>query len=156
MVRSVGPGLARPYLRLGRQWADMLRHGRTLRKLAPYRRCHKRSPSGHGGKRADARHSTIVVCVETLSPPRELSHWEKEQIQPTLAPSRRLERLRRVDVEEGAIALDGHFRYGFSVPGNQMARADVTIERHEFLEEAPRPEHGIAATALGDGHRDQV
>jgi len=54
-----------------------------------------------------------------------------------LRATRRLQRLRRVDVEERALAFDGHFRHGFGVPGDQVPRADIAVERHQLLEEAP-------------------
>jgi len=46
------------------------------------------------------------------------------------SPSGGLQRLRRVDVEEGALAIDRHFGHGLGVLGDQMTRADVAVERH--------------------------
>ena len=71
-------------------------------------------------------------------------------------PPRGLQRLRRVDIEKRAVALDRHFRHRFGMLGDQMAGADIAVERHQFLEEAPRPQHRIAAPAVADGHRDQI
>ncbi|OIQ67953.1 hypothetical protein GALL_504660 [mine drainage metagenome] len=39
---------------------------------------------------------------------------------------------------------------------NQVAGADIAVERHQFVEEAARPQHRIAATAVADGDRDQI
>ena len=50
----------------------------------------------------------------------------------------------------------GDFGHGFGVLGDQMAGADIAVERHQFPEEAPRPQHRIAAAAVADGHRDQM
>ena len=66
-----------------------------------------------------------------------------------------LQRLRGIDVEEGALALDRHFGHRLGMTGDQMARADVAVERHQFVEEAPRPHHRIAAPAVDDRHHDQ-
>src|SRR5262249_50246432 len=63
-------------------------------------------------------------------------------------PPRRLQRLRGIDVEEGALAVDRDFGHGFGVLGDQVAGADVAVERHQLFEETARPQHGIAATAL--------
>jgi hypothetical protein len=56
----------------------------------------------------------------------------------SLTPPGRLERLRRVDIEEGAKALDRDFRHRFGMPFNQMAGTNVAIERHQLVEEAAR------------------
>ena len=53
------------------------------------------------------------------------------------------------------MAFDRHFRHRLGVLGDQMTRADVAVERHQFVEEAARPQHRIAAPALADRHRDQ-
>ena len=54
------------------------------------------------------------------------------------------------------MAFDRDFRHRLGVPGDQMAGADIAVERHQFLEEAARPQHRIAAPAVADGHRDQI
>src|SRR5690348_16704198 len=73
-----------------------------------------------------------------------------------LSASSSFQRLRRVDVEEGALAVDGHFGDRLGVLGDQMPRADVAVERHQLLEEAARPQHGIAAAALADWHDNEI
>ena len=65
-------------------------------------------------------------------------------------------RLRGVDIEERAVALDRDFGYRLAVLGDQMARADVAVERHQLVEETARPQHGIAAPAIADGQGDQL
>src|SRR6185312_4847055 len=74
----------------------------------------------------------------------------------TLSSPRRFQRLRRVDVEESAVALDSHLRDRFAMLGDQMPCADVAFERHQLVEEAARPQDRIAAAAVGDGHHDQI
>src|SRR5512135_2904796 len=73
-----------------------------------------------------------------------------------LAAARRLQRLRRIDVEKCAIPLDRDLRHRLVMLGNEMTGADVAIERHQFIEETARPHNGIAATASADWHRDQI
>src|ERR1700687_6518222 len=73
-----------------------------------------------------------------------------------LPPLRGLERLRRIDIEEGTKALDRDFRHRLAMPCDQMAGADVAVERHQLVEEAPRPQHRIAAPVIADGHRDTI
>ena len=58
--------------------------------------------------------------------------------------------LRRIYVEEGAVSIDRDFRHRLDVTREQMARADVTFERHQFAEKAPRPQDRIAAPAVAD------
>src|SRR3569832_2309887 len=70
--------------------------------------------------------------------------------------ARGLERLRRIDIEKRAIALDRNFRHRFVMLGNEMSGADVAIERLQFIEETARPQHGIAAAAVADRDRDQI
>src|SRR6185295_19389685 len=53
-----------------------------------------------------------------------------------------LQSLRRIDIEERALAIDRNFGHSFGMLGNQMTRADVAVERHQLLEEAARPQHG--------------
>src|SRR3984957_21087096 len=73
-----------------------------------------------------------------------------------LAAQRILERLGGIDIEKGAMALDRDFRHRFAVPEDQVARADIAVERHQLLEKPPRPQDRIAAPAVADGHRDQT
>ena len=40
--------------------------------------------------------------------------------------------------------------------GNQVAGADIAVEGHQLLEEAPRPQDRVAAPSVGDRHRDQI
>ncbi len=47
------------------------------------------------------------------------------------------QRLWRVDIEKRALPLDRDFRHGFAMTRDQMPRADIAIERHEFAEEPP-------------------
>jgi hypothetical protein len=54
----------------------------------------------------------------------------------TLAPLRIRKRLGRIDIEERADPFDRDFSHRFTVLRNQVACADVAIERHQFLEEA--------------------
>ena len=54
-----------------------------------------------------------------------------------LRSPRRFQRLRGVDVEEGAVAVDRNFGDGLGVLGDQVAGADVAVEGHQLLEEAP-------------------
>src|ERR1700682_3091285 len=68
-----------------------------------------------------------------------------------LGSPRGLERLRRVDVEKGAKALDRDFRHRLAMPCDQMAGADVAVERHQLVEEAARPQHRIAAPVIANG-----
>src|ERR1700722_20633953 len=71
-----------------------------------------------------------------------------------LTAPRGFERLRCVDIEKGAIPLDGDFRHRFIMFGNEMTGTDIAIERHQFVEEPARPQHGIAAPAVTDGDRN--
>src|SRR5581483_7711999 len=73
-----------------------------------------------------------------------------------LSPSRGLQRLRRVDIEERAFAVDRHFGDRLGVLGDEVSRADIAVQRQELAEEAARPQHGVAAAAFGDGHDDQI
>src|SRR5689334_12355852 len=73
-----------------------------------------------------------------------------------LSPSRRLQRLRRVDVEKRAVAFDGDFGHRLAVFRDQVPRTDIAVERHQFSEEAARPQHGITAATVGDGHYDEI
>src|SRR5216684_2891641 len=73
-----------------------------------------------------------------------------------LRPLRRRERLRRIDIEEGAMALDRDFRYRLAVLGDQVAGADIAVKRHQLVEETSRPQYRIAAPSVADGYRDQV
>ena len=75
---------------------------------------------------------------------------------PSLDAPRGLKRLGCVDVEKSAKAFDRDFRHRLSVPGNQMTRADIAVERHQFVEETARPQHGIATLAIAHGDRDQM
>src|ERR1700694_5563039 len=61
------------------------------------------------------------------------------------AAARGLERLRGVDIEKRTVAFDRDFRHRLAMPGDQMAGADIAVERHQLLEEAARPQHRIAA-----------
>jgi hypothetical protein len=63
----------------------------------------------------------------------------------SLAPPRRLECLRRIDIEEGTKALDRDFRHRLAMPVDQMAGADVAVERHQLVEEVAR-----ASSAFGE------
>src|SRR3954470_18301851 len=73
-----------------------------------------------------------------------------------LRSTRGLKRLRGVDVEESALAIDRNFGDRLSVLGDEVTGADVAIERHQLLEEAARPQHRIAAAAVADGDGDQM
>jgi hypothetical protein len=73
-----------------------------------------------------------------------------------LGSPRGFQRLRRVDIEEGTKALDRDFRRRLAMPGDQMAGADVAVERHQLVEETARPQDRIAAPAVADRHRDQI
>src|SRR5436190_18072649 len=70
--------------------------------------------------------------------------------------TRGLQPLRGVDIEEGAVAFDRYLSHRLGRFGDQMARADIAIERHQFTEEAARPQDRIAATPLGNGHGDEL
>src|ERR1700749_477485 len=74
----------------------------------------------------------------------------------TLCLPRGGERFGSVDVEEGAVAFDRQFDHGRRVPHDQMTAADIAVERGQFVEETARPQHGIAALVVADGHRDQM
>src|SRR5712691_9319349 len=63
-------------------------------------------------------------------------------------PLRLRERLWRVDIEKRAVALNRHFRHRLAMPGYQVAGADIAVERHQLVEEAPRPQHRIAAPVV--------
>src|SRR5690349_2724473 len=56
-----------------------------------------------------------------------------------------LKRLGRIDVEESAVAFDRDLRHRLTMFRDQVASADVAVERHQFVEEAPRPQHWVAA-----------
>src|SRR5918994_4107246 len=73
-----------------------------------------------------------------------------------LRSSRGFQRLRRVNVEKRALAIARDFGYRLGVLGDQMARADIAVERHQFPKESPRPQHGIAAAAVADGDGDKM
>src|SRR5689334_21470756 len=73
-----------------------------------------------------------------------------------LRSPRSFQRLRRIDIQKRALAVDRDFGDSLSVLDDQMAGADVAVERHQFLEETARPQHGIAATAIADGDGDQM
>jgi hypothetical protein len=62
--------------------------------------------------------------------------WAEAKGHRPLALPCSFERLRRVDVEECALAIDRNFGNRFGVLGDQMAGADIAVERHQFLEEA--------------------
>src|SRR5258707_479283 len=51
-------------------------------------------------------------------------------------PLRGLQRLRRVDIEKRAVTLNRDFRHCLAVSGDQMAGADIAVERHQLVEEA--------------------
>src|ERR1700722_13945801 len=63
-------------------------------------------------------------------------------------PPRRLKRLGRIDIEKRAKALDRNLGHRFAVPRDQMTGADIAVERHQFVEEAARPQHRIAASVF--------
>ena len=69
---------------------------------------------------------------------------------------RRFKRLRGIDIEKGSVALDRDFRHCLAMLRNQMAGADIAVERHQLVEEAARPQHRIAAPAVAHRHRNQV
>src|SRR5260221_10967365 len=50
-------------------------------------------------------------------------------------PLRGLQRLRGVDIEEGAKAFDRDFRHRLAMLGDQMTRTDIAVERHQLVEE---------------------
>ena len=54
------------------------------------------------------------------------------------------------------LPFHGHFRHRLVMPGDQVPRADIAVERHQFVEEPARPQHRIAAPVVADGHRDQI
>src|SRR5258708_36376970 len=49
------------------------------------------------------------------------------------SPLRRLQRLRGVDIQKRAMALDRDFRHRLAVPDDQMAGAANPLQRHPFL-----------------------
>src|SRR5258708_29717158 len=66
------------------------------------------------------------------------------------SPLRRLERLRRVDIQKRPLAVDRDFRHRLAVPRDQMAGADIALERHQFVEELARPQHRSARPPVPD------
>src|ERR1700722_5571823 len=74
----------------------------------------------------------------------------------SLIAARGFQRLRRVNIQKRAVALDRDFSHRFVMLGNQMTRADIAIERHQLVEEAARPQHRIAAPAVADGNHNQI
>jgi hypothetical protein len=96
-----------------------------------------------------------VISAQTLSVCREGNPVPTFPDRALGSPGR-LQRLRRVDIEEGAKALDRDFRHRLAMPCDQMAGADVAVERHQLVEEAARPQYRIAAPAIADGHSDQI
>lgn len=57
----------------------------------------------------------------------------------SLAAPRLFKRLRRVDVEEGSPAFDSDIRHRFGMFQDQLSRADIAVQRHQFRKEATRP-----------------
>src|SRR6478735_8263826 len=96
--------------------------------------------------------------VRRTNPPRDRYYGGHASLCPPydLRSLRGFKRLRRVDIEKGAVALDRDFRHRLAMPRNQMAGADIAVERHQLAEEAARPQHRIAAPVIAHRHRNQI
>ena len=70
--------------------------------------------------------------------------------------TRGLERLRRIDIEKRTVAFNLDLRHRLIMLGNEVTGADIAVERHQFIEEAARPQDGIAAATVADRDHDQV
>src|SRR5262249_33422816 len=64
------------------------------------------------------------------------------------------QRLGGVDIDERRLA-DRHLGDRLAVAGDQMAGADVALDRHQVVEEAARPQYRIAAAAFDRRHHRQ-
>ena len=85
-------------------------------------------------RRADGR-STSAADLPQAMAADDMRHPPYDR----LTAARGFQRLRGVDVKEGAASLDRNIGNGFGMFHDQVARADVAVEGHQFGEETPRP-----------------
>src|SRR5690348_6241265 len=70
--------------------------------------------------------------------------------------AQRSKRLRRVDVDEGALALHRHLDHRLAVLAEKAAAADVAGDLEQFREEAAGEQHRVAAIAVAHRHHREL